>query len=190
MAAAQSWEAGFPPEVAEALGDKVALQIALVEHKVAMPGIGYPSQCDVFALTRADGMDQAVAVEAKVNEPFGRTVGEWLGPAPSANKLERLGTICAWFEQKMPPEHLRYQLFHRTAAAIVEARRFHRPMAAMVVQSFSPDGMWFDDFAAFSEWLTGRPVKNDRVDMELPDGLRLRLAWARGDSRYLEDMGP
>ena len=69
MAAAQSWEAGFPPEVASALGTEVELQLAIVEHKVPMPGQGYPSQCDVFALTRADGTDQAVAIEAKVNEP-------------------------------------------------------------------------------------------------------------------------
>ncbi|KAA0920759.1 hypothetical protein FLO80_00870 [Aquicoccus porphyridii] len=189
MAAARSWEASFPPEVAASLGDSVELQIAIVEHKVRMPGIGYPSQCDVFALTRADGTDQAVAIEAKVNEPFGRTIGEWLGPSPSANKLERLGTICAWFGHSMPPLGLRYQLFHRTAAAIVEARRFHRPMAAMVVQSFSPGRMWFDDFATFSEWLTGLPLSDDHAETELPDGLRLRLAWAQGDSRYLEDIG-
>ncbi|MFU8881858.1 MAG: DUF6946 family protein [Rhodobacterales bacterium] len=44
---------------------------------------------------------------------------------------------------------LRYQLFHRTAAAVTEARRFHRPVAAMIVQSFAPDHRWFADYAAF-----------------------------------------
>lgn len=189
MAAAQCWETGFPMEVAKKLGENVELQLAIVEHKVPMPGIGYPSQCDVFALTRADGIDQAVAIEAKVNEPFGPTVKDWMGAAPSLNKTERLGTICAWFGHEMPSDDLRYQLFHRTAAAVVEARRFFRPMAAMIVHSFSPQGMWLDDFEAFSEWLTGQPLNDGMSETQLPDGLRLRLAWAQGDNRYLKDLG-
>nr|WP_233152161.1 hypothetical protein [Marinibacterium profundimaris] len=187
MAAAQSWEAGFPPEVASALGTEVELQLAIVEHKVPMPGQGYPSQCDVFALTRADGTDQAVAIEAKVNEPFGPTLGEWLGPSPSANKRERIGTICSWFGRSDPPPELRYQLFHRTAAAIVEARRFHRPMAAMIVQSFSPTKAWAEDFNAFIRWISDGATNDATTDLLLPEGLRLRLAWAIGDSRFLED---
>lgn len=188
MAAAQSWEAAFPPEVATILGADAQLQLAIVEHKVSMPGLGYPSQCDIFALTCGDGIDQAVAIEAKVDEPFGPTLKEWLGPEPSANKLQRLNTICDWFGRSNPPTHLRYQLFHRTAAAIVEARRFHRPMAVMIVQSFSPSRKWNDDFRAFAQWLTDGPVDTDIVDLTLPDGLHLRLAWAAGDPRFLEDL--
>ncbi len=188
MAAAQSWEAGFPLEVSSVLGDNVELQLAIVEHKVPMPGQGYPSQCDVFALTRADGTDQAVAIEAKVNEPFGPTIAEWLGPSPSENKTFRLETICGWFGKSTPPEDLRYQLFHRTAAAIVEARRFHRPIAAMVVHSFSPEKMWQHDFANFADWLAGDNISKSVFETVLPDRMRLRLAWAQGDPKYLKDL--
>jgi hypothetical protein len=42
-----------------------------------------------------------------------------------------------------------YQLLHRTAAAVVEARRLKTHVAAMIVHSFSPTRMWFDAFSRF-----------------------------------------
>ncbi len=188
MAAAQSWEAGFPPEVARLLGDDAELQLAVVEHKVPMPGRGYPSQCDVFALVHAGGADMAVAVEAKVAESFGPTVEEWLGNAPSTNKLERLTVLLGWLGLSAPPPGLRYQLLHRTAAAIAEARRFRRPVAAMVVQSFSPERANWPDFEAFGHalGLSLEPGQPGRTG--LPCGLSLLLGWAEGDRRYLTDL--
>lgn len=188
MAAAQSWEAGFPPEVANMLGADAELQFAIVEHKVPLPGGGAPSQCDVFALARGDGRDMAVAVEAKVAEPFGPLLSEWL-KKPSPGKDTRLAAICDWLGRDNPPQDLRYQLFHRTAAAIAEARRFRRPVAAMIVQSFSPERLWFDDFAAFCTFLGMTDAQPDEpMETTLPDGITLRLGWATGDPRYLADL--
>ena len=95
MAAALSWEAavGLPPEIELLLGGSVELLLAIPEHKVALPGGGRESQCDVFALVRASDETIAVAVEAKVNEPFGPTVGEWMVNA-SNGKIERMRFIC------------------------------------------------------------------------------------------------
>lgn len=78
MAAALSWEAakGVPPEIAELLGGSAELLLAIPEHKVSLPGGSRESQCDVFALVRTFGETMAIAVEAKVSEPFGPTVGE------------------------------------------------------------------------------------------------------------------
>ena len=80
MAAALSWEAakGLPPEIAALLGPDVELLFAIPEHKVALPGGRQESQCDVFALARAGDETIALAVEAKVNEPFAPTVREWM----------------------------------------------------------------------------------------------------------------
>ena len=47
---------------------------------------------------------------------------------------------------ELPHPQIRYQLLHRTASAIIEARRFKTDEAAMIVHSFSPSKMWFDDF--------------------------------------------
>lgn len=187
MATARSWEAGFPPEIAGILGLRAELQLCIAEHKVPLPGGGFPSQCDVFALAHAGGRDMAVAVEAKVDEPFGPTLGEWMAK-PSPGKQARLGAILDWLGLSAGADlgALRYQLFHRSAAAIAEARRFRRPVAAMVVQSFSPHAAWFDDFAAFCALFGHSPSADTGVDVPLPDGLVLRLGWARGDPRYLE----
>lgn len=50
MAAALSWEAanGVPPEISELFGGSLELLLAIPEHKVALPGGGRESQCDVF----------------------------------------------------------------------------------------------------------------------------------------------
>ncbi len=187
MAAAQSWEAGFPPEVARLCGAEAELQLAIVEHRVAMPGRGYPSACDVFALVHADGRDMAVAVEAKVAEPFGDTIATWLGRAPSANRIERLRVMSGWLGLATPSAELRYQLFHRTCAAIVEARRFRRPVAAMIVQSFSPEARWVEDFTAFAKALGLTLGPDSAGEVALPCGLILRLGWAKGNPRHLRD---
>ena len=179
MSAALSWEAagGLPPEVAHILGPDATLLLAIPEHKVPLPGGGRPSQCDVFALVRVGADTIAVAIEAKVRETFGPTLAEWLIDA-STGKHARLDAICAMLGRPRPPESMRYQLLHRTAAAIVEADRFKTDRAAMVVQSFAIDHLWHEDFVAFCDWLGVRTPRGQGVDLKLPDGRVLRLGWA------------
>ena len=185
MAAAYSWEAakGLPMEIERVLGDGSELLLAIPEHKVALPGKGRESQCDVFCLTRRRGQVSAVAVEAKVEEPFGPTLAEWLSSA-SSNKSIRFAGLCRLLGcDATPPGHLRYQLFHRTAAAVIEAGRFNTERAAMVVHSFSQERRWFDDFSAFCKFL-GIAVKPETGhDYGLPDGRILTLGWATGPSQ-------
>ncbi|WP_102226675.1 DUF6946 family protein [Acidimangrovimonas sediminis] len=137
MAAARSWEAadGLPPEIAAMFVTNAELLLAIPEHKVALPGGRRESQCDVFALVRDGNETVSLAVEAKVAEPFDRTIGDWLRNA-SDGKRTRLAAICELLGCPPPPDDLYYQLFHRTAAAILEAKRFGTDTAAMVVHSF------------------------------------------------------
>ncbi len=187
MAAALAWEAanGLPQEIAALIGGSPELLLAIPEHKVALPGGSRESQCDVFALVKTAEGTMAVAVEAKVNEPFGPTVGEWLKNA-SAGKVERLRFICDLLGLEVPQsDGLRYQLFHRTAAAILEAHRFKTDCAAMIVQSFSQEKRWYEDFEAFVDLfgLQVEPGKSARI--ELPSGVPLILGWAVGSAAYL-----
>lgn len=187
MAAALSWEnaKGLPTEVATILGPDSELLLAIPEHKVAMPGGGRESQCDVFALAKAGGETIAVAIEAKVNETFGPFVGEWLRE-PTPGKEKRLSSICSLLGASYPvPLDLRYQLFHRSAAAICEAVRFKTDKAAMIVQSFSQSHVWFEDFAAFCLYLGVEATKGTGVPYHLPDGRELVLGWATGSDEYL-----
>ncbi|TRD20784.1 DUF6946 family protein [Palleronia caenipelagi] len=186
MAAALSWEAadGLPAEISACLGGSAQLLLAIPEHKVALPGGGRASQCDVFALAKRNDETIALAVEAKVDEPFGPTVGEWLKDA-SAGKQERIAHICALLGLSDAPPALRYQLFHRTAAAILEAARFNSDRAAMIVHSFSQEHKWFVDFRAFAE-LLGMSLEPGQSDtLILPSGTPLTLGWAVGSAEFL-----
>jgi len=141
---AHSWEAaaGLPPEIAQllkSLGGEAELLLALPEHKTPLPGGRRESQSDVFALLRVARQVVACTIEGKVDEPFGPTVEEWLVDA-SSGKQERLGYLAKLLGLSEPVAgDVRYQLFHRTASAVVEAQRFGASGAAMIVHSFSPN---------------------------------------------------
>ncbi|MFI0848421.1 DUF6946 family protein [Mesorhizobium sp. IMUNJ 23232] len=184
---AYCWESagGLPPEIARMFDAPAELLLALPEYKVPLPGGSTQSQADVFALVRHADQTCAAMVEGKVNEPFDKTVTEWLN-VPSDGKKLRISHICNLLglsEQHLP--QVRYQLIHRAASAVIEALRFKTDEAAMIVHSFSPDRMWFQDFAAFVDLfgLTAEP--NAGVVTTLPNGLKLRLGWATGDARFL-----
>ena len=182
MAAARSWEAagGLPPEIATLLGGAPELLLALPEHRVALPGGARASQCDVFALLRLEGETMALAVEAKVDEPFGPTLAAW-SAAGGAGRAERLRHICGLLGlSEPPPGALRYQLLHRSAAAVVEAGRFGTDRAAMVVQSFSAQHRWFGDFAAFLGLFGVAAAPGQAATVRLPSRLPLTLGWAVG----------
>ncbi len=167
--------------------DTTELLLALPEHKVPLLGGNRDSQNDIFALIRHGGSTCAVTIEGKVNEPFGPTVGEWL-TAASDGKLARMRHICDVLGlAETPSAHIRYQLLHRTASAVIEAKRFKTDEAAMIVHSFSRTRMWFNDFIAFTR-LFDLDVAPDRaVGLSLSNGGRLRLGWATGDSAFLEN---
>lgn len=125
-----------------------------------------------------------MAIEAKVNEPFGPTVGEWLAEG-GVNRIKRLSGLCALLGvEAVPDSSLRYQLFHRTAAAVIEARRFAAPHACMVVQSFSANNAWLEDFQAFARFLGLALEPAEAGTVVLPDGMKLSLAWVRGTPAY------
>ncbi len=181
MSAALSWEqaAGLPPAIAALFGPAARMLLAIPEYQVPLPGGERPSQCDIFALLR-DGPDLvALGVEAKVAEPFGPTFADW-GPDSTPGRRVRLDAICAMLGlTDRPDASLRYQLFHRTAAAVVAARLFGADRAAMVVQSFAPDHRWYTDFAAFVKLFgIAPPEPGQAADIRLPDGMALRLGWA------------
>lgn len=192
---AHAWEAadGLPPEIAELFagapsfqGEAPELLLTIPEHKVPLPGGRRESQNDVFALVRIGDRTVSMAVEGKVNEPFGPTVGQWLTDA-SPGKRERMAFLCGTLGLTEPlPADIHYQLLHRTASAVIEADRFKTDAAAMIVYSFSPERMWFDAFERFTG-LYGHSIKPGQlVEVSLPTGMPLFLGWACGDPRFLE----
>lgn len=126
-------------------------------------GRGTASQTDLLAVVGLKDELAVVGVEAKVTESFGPFVSDWLGEG-GEGKARRLQGLCDLFG--LDPNkvgHLRYQLFHRTAAAILEARRYRATKAAMVVHSFCPDATGLADYVAFFETVGVQRVGHDRL---------------------------
>lgn len=198
-ALAYSWEyaGGFPEEVEEVLSDsqfsKAELLIAFPEYRTPLPGGRRQSQTDLLVLAEVRGELLAVAVEGKVREDFGPTVQEWLGDSPSRGKRSRLKFLA----QKLgiadldsrELRHIRYQLLHRTAAAVIEAERFNARYAVMLVHSFSQEDEHFEDYQDFLNLLgiAGDDVSpNSVTPVGNGGGIDLFLAWVRGNAQFLK----
>jgi hypothetical protein len=185
---AHAWEeaGGFPPEVKAVLTssddsviDGLEFVVGFPEYETPLPGGSRPSQTDLLVLARNSSRQLVViGVEGKVDEPFGPTVDEWLEGA-TPGKLERLGFLCEklGLDASMVSE-LRYQLLHRTVAAMLEAKRFGAAAAVMMVHSFDAKGAGFDDFSAFGQVLGVTAARDSVVSIAAP--ANLGLAWVGG----------
>lgn len=190
---AYCWEEanGIPKDVVEILlqiSDFKDIKTLMVipEHRIPLPGGDRPSQNDCWVLARTSNELVSITVEGKVSEPFGPTVGEWLKDA-SPGKNERLSFLCSELGlDTQPPEHIRYQLLHRTASAVIEAKRFHAKRAIMVVHSFSQTAEWFDDYKEFAALFGAQANVDKIVAAGHPNDINLYLAWVSGDEQYLK----
>lgn len=193
-ALAHCWEAaqGFPPEIQDHLKPHfahVALEKGWVEHQVSMPGQGKASHNDLFVLARSDQGDLCLAVEGKVNETLGSTIGEWHNQSP--NRETRLsGILDVIGLPRTIPNTIRYQLLHRMASPVIEARKtFRVEHAVMIIHSFSAVDAHFADFAAFLE-LYGiqSPEIGQLYTLRSVDGIKLYAGWVRGDRQFLGEQ--
>ena len=146
-----------------------------------------PSQTDVLALLKIKSGSAVIGVEGKVNEPFGQIVSDWNDYSPG--KLRRLAGLIDQLNLKpsMLVGSLRYQLFHRTVATLLEAKKIGAAEAAVVVQSFSPDRRGFDDFQDFAAALGVPIAEPQRFSKPIQLGsVRLRLGWTVNSVRSVE----
>lgn len=189
-ALADSWEAGdpWPAEIRFALAasgfGELELLFAAPEHETPLPGGSRASQTDLLALARRPAGHQIVfAVEGKVSEPFGdHPVGQWRGQSDSQGRKDRLAFLLDRLGLADDPSVavLRYQLLHRTVAALLEAERFGAPEAVMLVHSFSATAEWRDDYASFARALGADPDEQPIVRAHVPGDVNLHLGWVTG----------
>lgn len=194
-ALAYCWqEAGdFPPEVkkvfensAIAVFKDIKMLMAFPEYKVPLPGGRRASQNDIFILAKGNGQLISIMVEGKVSEPFGETVAEWREQSGKGRE-NRLTYLCNLLELDIATiNHIRYQLLHRAASALIEARRFNAPNAVMLVHSFSQTNEWFDDYCQFLDLYGVKGEPNSLVFAKSINDINLYFAWVKGDKRYLE----
>ena len=160
------------------------LLLAIPEHTVPLPGGSRASQTDLWLLLRTPAARASVALQGKVKETFGPTVAEW-SKNSSTGKRVRLQALQDLLALPGIPGEIRYQLLHRTASAILQARRFLAAHAVILVHSFSQSDDWFDDFAAFSKLLGASATKGKLTQAPAYQQPTLHLGWVRGDPQFL-----
>jgi len=173
----------LPREINALLGG-AELLAATPEHETPLAGKGSGSHSDVLAFVNMRGARCVVTVEGKVDEKFSNTTVEaWLKKATTEgsrdNRTKRLNGIYDELGLTNPDAaKIRYQLLHRAAAAVIEAKRFNAGCAAMIVQSFSPEHAGFEDFAEFLELFGIDSAKRDTLyETDMP-GMPLYFGWA------------
>ncbi len=197
MSLARAWheapDGSFPAEVRSVLeesGDsaltELRLLLAVPEYAVALPGGQRASYTDVLALARSSQGLVAIAVEGKVDEPFGPTVAEKRVEA-SEGSAQRLRYLLETIG--LPQEtsgSIRYQLLHRAVSAVLIAERFDAHTAVFLVQSFSPSDRWFDDFSAFVSLFGQQAQMGKLLRLGQFKGRELWAGWCKGEQRFRE----
>lgn len=157
---------------------------AWLERCVDLGDGGRPTQTDLMAVLGIGARLSILAVEAKVDESFGPTVDKWLAEEGDG-KLSRLEMLCELFGLSFGTvRSMRYQFLHRTASAILEARRYRATDAVMLVQSFCPKDSGLEDFRAFFGAAGFNGFDAGRLsEAKTVGGIRLRIGWVRDKAR-------
>jgi hypothetical protein len=197
--AASKTKSGLPEPIAKLFRDSdhgdPDLLFAVAEHKVDLEGKGHASQSDVWAIVETKKMGKvSVTVEAKAKEPFGgETLKGFLEPKPRTqesdneyrrrreNRRRRFEYISSRLPH--PPSSdsfmpVRYQLLHRCAASVIEAKRLGFQHAAFVVQAFEAPTTSFDDYSVFCRAIKVEP-RHDSLVMaaEAVHDISLSFGW-------------
>ncbi len=191
---AYSWtEArGFPREVQAVLNASEAkclheleFIIGIPEHEVPLPGGDRPSQNDVFVLAKGSDGLVSIAIEGKVSEPFDKPVDKrFANPTPGeSTRRECLLELLELNRNEVG--EIGYQLLHRTASAILEARRFGARHAVMLVHSFSQELQHFDDYTGFVGLYGQTAEPNQLFEARQLGDITLYLGWVVGNAEYL-----
>lgn len=190
-ALAYSWQEadGFPTPVQKVLNNSglkdAQLLFGFPEWKTPLPGGKTASQSDIYAIAKSNDGLISIAVEGKVNEGFGQTVIEWKQNG-SEGKEERLHFLIRKLGLKNKNiDKIRYQLLHRTAAALIEAHKIIAPNALLLVHSFSEQDESFADFAELVSLYGLQATKDAIVGPVEIDGTNLYFGWVTGDQRFL-----
>jgi len=191
---AYSWEEadGFPKEISDALADSdietlngLTPLLVIPEHKVPLPGGRTESQNDVFVLGSTLSGLVSICIEGKVNESFGEPVSKW-GPDSSPGKRTRFQYLKDVLElEGKDLSTIYYQLLHRTASAIIEAKRFHASTAVMLVHSFSQEHKWFPEYCDFAKAMGVSAELNTIHGCGSRSGVNLYVGWVVGNPEYL-----
>jgi hypothetical protein len=162
--------------------------IGIPEHKVPLKAGGRASQNDIWLLAKIGNEFVSVAVEGKVHESFDKTLKEWYHrDENTAGRLKRFEYLCDLLALQgkcsIEDRSLRYQLFHRTASAVIEAENLGIHHALMLVHTFATDRSKdsFEDYENFLKLFNVEAKRDELVSSENLVGnnkdINLHFAW-------------
>jgi hypothetical protein len=148
-----------------------------LERQVDLGSAGRPSQTDLLAVIGLEARIAIVAIEGKAGESFGDLVSKWLDGSDTKNRrLEALCTTLGLSVEQARP--LRYQLLHRTASAIYEAKRYRTDLAGMLVHNFASEQSGYLDFCSLAQALGAKESEAGVLCGPFAsDGVSLYLGW-------------
>lgn len=184
----------FPPAIKTLLKGSMANirpVFSIAEHISVLDTLTAPSRTDLMIYCRDGRYGKAViAIEGKVDEKFDKRISDWIrnGQDPitvqiSEGKKRRLQWLCKHLDLPFDDQsRIRYQLLHRTVAALQEAKHVGAAVAIMLVQSFGECAENWADFAAFGEAMgftsiAPNSISEPKLVSAFP-GIRLHLGWA------------
>jgi hypothetical protein len=187
---ARGSETGLPEPVRRLLEScactrDTRLALAVPEHRTPLEGGATASQSDLWALLEGPNGRVSLIVEGKALEPFDKHVREWLetqerGSSRKSGKPARLEFLCKKLGvSEEAVLDVRYQLLHRTAAALIEAERWGAKAGVMLVERFSATpgvpAVSFPEFVRFAALLGIEPVSG-RLHA-LPSKPEILIGW-------------
>ena len=200
MSLAACWESAHPnmpvevircfETASDPLLSALSLVLALPEFTTPLPGGATSTQTDIMVLARNHRGLVAIGVEGKVEEEFGPTIEQ-----KRLDSSEGQSARLDYLHEQLCITHplsgsLRYQLLHRTVAAVLFAIETHASAAVMLVHSFSIHSTWFEDFSAFSTALGAAPLKDGVSRSATSTAIPLFLGWVSGDRVFTEVDAP
>jgi hypothetical protein len=193
---AYSWceNNGFPKEVESVLIDSeipifknLNILFGFPEYKVSIQGGSRHSQNDLYLYSRSGDDIVVVMVEGKVDEPFDKTVNNWLKDKKNNHDHPRLLYLKELLNiQQKDIGNIYYQLLHRTASVIIESKRVKASHGLVLIHSFSEKDSHYDAYRDFLD-LFNLSAKINRISGPvLFDKVSVYFTWIKGDYSNLK----
>jgi hypothetical protein len=178
---ADDWT-GFPPEIATLLATNDLTKgavplLAVPGHQVPLAGGARAAQLDLWVLARTPRGLLSIAIDEGGGSP-GPSLGQWQAESSSArDRLDALRSLLEIDRDGDPA--IPYRLLHRTASALLEARRFFAVGAAVIVHSAGEAPHALGDFQRFVLMMGGRLRRPGHLLSVPPrEGIELAFGWA------------
>lgn len=111
---------------------------AMSEYKTELDTFGKGRIHDLLLAAKKENHRCVISIEAKSDEPFGKTIAQRRKNNPVHSKIdERIAILAKQLFHQVNIEELRYQLLHGIAGTLLEAKKQKADFAVFVVQEFT-----------------------------------------------------